>query len=227
MADGAGGRLYSGKAAATRVEERRRRLLDAAFDRLASDEGWRGATIACLCESAGLNKRYFYESFRDLDELAGAVVDDLAGALIDVGRAAAADGLAKGLDTRGLARAVVGATVAWIAADPRRAKVLFAAPTAYPRARALRREAVATLSAALTAFAFGYHGASGVAVDAVPARGIAAVGSAVLIGGTAEAVLGWIEAPGDVGVDALVDVVAEMWVAIGDAAVAIATRPDA
>ena len=44
---------------------------------MAADE-WRSATVEQLCSAAGLNKRYFYEGFADLDELASAVVDDIA-----------------------------------------------------------------------------------------------------------------------------------------------------
>ena len=72
-----GARSYGGVSAAERKLERRRRLTDAALDVMAADE-WRGATVAQICAGAGLNKRYFYEGFADLDELASAVVDDIA-----------------------------------------------------------------------------------------------------------------------------------------------------
>ena len=44
---------------------------------MAADE-WRAATVAKVCQAAGLNKRYFYESFTDLDTLAAAVVEETA-----------------------------------------------------------------------------------------------------------------------------------------------------
>jgi AcrR family transcriptional regulator len=218
-------RRYLGKPAAERIAERRRRLLDVALDELASEAGWRDVTIGRICSESGLNKRYFYESFDDLDQLARAVVDELAGELLTTGRDAAAAGLAEGLDTLALARKVVAATVSWLVADSRRIRALFSTSTGHPTVRANRRETVAALTAGLVKFAYGYHGSSGAPADAARVESIARVGSAMLLGGTAEAVLGWVESPGNVGFDALVDDLAELWVTIGDRAVALATRP--
>ncbi|WP_109788281.1 hypothetical protein [Mycolicibacterium confluentis] len=39
---------------------------------------WRAVTVDKLCAAAGLNKRYFYENFTNLDDVAAAVVDDIA-----------------------------------------------------------------------------------------------------------------------------------------------------
>ncbi len=71
-------RSYLGASAADRVAGRRRRLMDVAFELMASD-GWSNVTIELLCRTAKLNKRYFYESFADLEQLVAAVVDELAG----------------------------------------------------------------------------------------------------------------------------------------------------
>uniref|UniRef100_A0A5Q5BR17 Transcriptional regulator, TetR family n=2 Tax=unclassified Mycobacterium TaxID=2642494 RepID=A0A5Q5BR17_MYCSS len=70
-------RAYGGQSADVRRRQRRARLLDAAMDAMARNE-WRTATVGKVCAAAGLNKRYFYESFADLDALAAAVVDDVA-----------------------------------------------------------------------------------------------------------------------------------------------------
>lgn len=52
-------------------------LTDAALDVMAADE-WRSATVEQIGAAAGLNKRYFYEGFAEIDALASAVVDDIA-----------------------------------------------------------------------------------------------------------------------------------------------------
>ncbi|GAA3941900.1 TetR/AcrR family transcriptional regulator [Actinomadura viridis] len=52
--------------------------MQAALD-LIGGEGWQAATVRGVSSRAGLNDRYFYESFTDLDELLLAVVDDQAG----------------------------------------------------------------------------------------------------------------------------------------------------
>jgi len=220
-------RRYLGKPAEERAAERRRRLRDAAFVRLAETPGWHDVTIGSLCNDAGLNKRYFYESFGDLDEVAGAVVDDLAGELLALASAAATGGNDRGLAVADLARTVLTATVTWLAEDPRRATVLFAASADHPNARAHRRAVVQLLASALTTFAYGYHGSSmDEAVDGARAEAIAQVGSAMFIGGTVEAVLQWLDDPTKLAIDELVDYLAELWVAIGDRAVTLATRDD-
>ena len=55
---------------------RRRQLVDTAIDVMAAAE-WRSVTVDDV-PAGGLNKRYFYESFADLDELAEATVDFVA-----------------------------------------------------------------------------------------------------------------------------------------------------
>ena len=50
---------------------------------------WRGVTVEKICAAAGLNKRYFYESFTDIDGLSAAVVDDIADEVRSVTVAAA------------------------------------------------------------------------------------------------------------------------------------------
>ncbi|PRC57308.1 transcriptional regulator, partial [Mycobacterium sp. ITM-2017-0098] len=66
-------RTYGGQSAQARRTERRGRLIDAAPDVMAAND-WRSVTVDKLCGAAGLNKRYFYESFTDLDAVAAAAV---------------------------------------------------------------------------------------------------------------------------------------------------------
>jgi AcrR family transcriptional regulator len=63
MAKGTG-RTYLGRSEAQRREERRARVLAAAFVVYAR-EGLAGATVRLICAEAGLTPRYFYESFAD------------------------------------------------------------------------------------------------------------------------------------------------------------------
>ena len=48
-----------------------------------ADNAWRTMTVDKLCAAAGLNKRYFYENFTDLDEVANAAVDGIAAEVRD------------------------------------------------------------------------------------------------------------------------------------------------
>ena len=69
-------RRWTGIPAEERRAERRRLLIDTAFDLLGT-EGTAGTTVRAVCQAAQLNPRYFYESFEDLDALIVAVYDRL------------------------------------------------------------------------------------------------------------------------------------------------------
>lgn len=203
-------RPHAGEPAADRISARRARLVATAFALLA-DDGWRDVRIDALCRRAGLNKRYFYESFATLDDVVAAVVDDTAADLLAVALAAVAAGQAAGETTPELTRRVLGAAIGHLVDDPRRARVLFAEVAGSPAAIARRRAAIAGLAGALSDFGHEHHGAGG-ATDP-----IATVASAVLVGGSAEAVLAWLDDP-VVPQAQLVDDLSDLWVAVGDRA---------
>jgi AcrR family transcriptional regulator len=110
-------RRYGGVSADDRLAERRRRLLDTGLE-LIGTQGIAATTIADVCEEAGLTKRYFYESFATIDELAGAVFGDVTDHLVQqVAPAIAAGG---GVDTRPALTVYLGAVLG----DPRLARLL-------------------------------------------------------------------------------------------------------
>ncbi len=207
-------RAYQGESAEARIESRRRRLLDVAFERLATEGRWRETSIARLCREAELNKRYFYESFPDLDAVAGAVTDDLADRLLEVGHGAVAEAMARGLDTPALARHVLGAAIDWLADDPRRATTLFATGADHPHTTQRRNEVIAKLADALHAFSLVYHRADG----PLP---IARIGSALLVGGTIQVLLAYLGGQLPVSRDELVQDLAQFWVSVGDGAITL------
>jgi len=65
---------FRGVSAADRRDDRRSRLVEAAYD-IAGTEGADALGVGRVCQAAGLTKRYFYESFGSLAELESAVVD--------------------------------------------------------------------------------------------------------------------------------------------------------
>lgn len=67
-------RPWRGVSASDRRAERRQRLLDAGLE-LFGTRGVAETGIGDICEQAGLTKRYFYESFASIDELAEAVFE--------------------------------------------------------------------------------------------------------------------------------------------------------
>jgi AcrR family transcriptional regulator len=110
-------RPYGGVSAEDRCSERRRRLLDAGLE-LFGTKGIAATTIADVCEQARLTKRYFYESFATVDDLAGAVFSDVTDRLVEQVRPAIAVG--GGVDPRPALTVYLGAVLG----DPRLARLL-------------------------------------------------------------------------------------------------------
>ncbi|MFF1909017.1 TetR/AcrR family transcriptional regulator [Kitasatospora sp. NPDC058218] len=114
---------YGGRSAQERRAERRERFLRAALDQFGDRPGYRSASVAALCEAAGLSTRQFYEEFRNLEEVLAqlhllvndwteqAVVQALTGAA----------GLAFDQRMATVLRAYVTAATA----DPRRLRIAF------------------------------------------------------------------------------------------------------
>lgn len=117
--DPAGG-TWGGTTAAQRAVERRARLLDAAFRLLDEDES--AVTVRAVLRTAGLNPRYFYESFTDLDDLLAALHDEQA--LLLAARLEADLAATEAADPADLIRTGIEAVLRHLTEDPRRARVL-------------------------------------------------------------------------------------------------------
>ncbi|WP_043807313.1 TetR/AcrR family transcriptional regulator [Desulfatibacillum aliphaticivorans] len=204
-------RPYLGKSAEERIQGRRRLLMDTAFELLASD-GWRQATIDKICRKAKLNKRYFYESFPGLDELAAAVVDELAQGLLEHGFQAVQEAREQQFSTDDLARKAIATVVEYVTDDPRRARVLFTEVAASPQAMAHRKATIHGLAKALSAYGHEHHNAQG---EEDPLDILA---SALLIGGSMEAVLTWLDGNIAMSREQFIDDLAALWVFAGDGA---------
>ena len=111
-------RPYRGVSAQDRRAERRARLIEAGFDVFA-DEGVAGTTMKAVRIRAGLGERYFYESFRDRDELLVALIDTLAQDLRDAVNAAVATSPP---DLFERSRASASAIIELLTSDPRKAR---------------------------------------------------------------------------------------------------------
>jgi AcrR family transcriptional regulator len=111
-------RAYRGVSADDRRAERRARLIEAGYDVLAR-EGAAGTTMRAVRIRAGLTERYFYESFRDRDELMTALIDtvgrEMRTAILDAVAAAPSDAYS-------LTRAAADAAIDVLARDPRKAR---------------------------------------------------------------------------------------------------------
>jgi AcrR family transcriptional regulator len=111
-----------------RRAERRVLLIDAAFD-LFGEGGEAAVSVRSLCRACGLNTRYFYESFSDVNELLGAAYDRVA---LELGAAVEAVMLTADDTQRGRTRAGMVAVLSFSSADPRRGRLLFTDAPANP-----------------------------------------------------------------------------------------------
>ncbi|PTU32839.1 TetR/AcrR family transcriptional regulator [Stenotrophobium rhamnosiphilum] len=68
------GRVYGGVEQETRAAERREIFINAGFE-VFGTVGYRAGTVRVLCKAAGLTDRYFYESFKNSEELLCAVYE--------------------------------------------------------------------------------------------------------------------------------------------------------
>ena len=111
-----------------RQVERRKLLIRACFE-LFGEGGEAAVSVRSVCRAADLNSRYFYESFRDTNELFGAVYDEI---VIELGKILFAATREVPDDDRARLRAGIRAVLEFTSADPRRGKVLFAGVGANP-----------------------------------------------------------------------------------------------
>ncbi|HEY1916007.1 MAG TPA: TetR/AcrR family transcriptional regulator [Streptosporangiaceae bacterium] len=181
-------RSYGGASADQRKARRRAALLAAGLELLGT-KGWAGTTVRGVCALAGLNDRYFYESFADLDTLRLAVVDDLAAQ----GTAAILAATQAPRDLRARTRAVVTAVVDFFTADPRRAHILVHEFQASEPLRDRRRQLIQGLVVIFTAQVHEILGAAAAADEDVELTAL------TLIGGVLELVTTWLR--GDLAVD--------------------------
>lgn len=204
---------YRGVSAADRQRARRGRLLEAALDVMASDQ-WRTVTVDQISAAAGLNKRYFYESFPDLDTLASAVVDDVAAEVRDATLAAFAE--AVGLPLEQQAFASVNTVVRALVRDPRRARVLLKGVAASPSVDRHRTVAMKQLTRILLDHARLIHG---VELEHDP---LAQVAPAFVVGGTAQAVLAFLDGSATISLEELVSELTLLWLITGNGAAEVA-----
>lgn len=208
-------RTYQGASAQARVQSRRQRLIEVAFESIASDE-WRNMSINQLCRLAELNKRYFYESFESLDDLASAVTEDLSSKLIYIAFSTLAEGNEQKLPNLQLAQKVMRVVCEYLTDDPRRARVLSGEIADTPVAKANRRKVINTLANAVSSYGHKHYDAG---IESDP---LASVVSSMLVGGTMEAIINWLDGNIPLTRDLFIDDLAMMWNVNGDAAAKIA-----
>jgi len=196
---------WNGLSTEERQRERRRLLIDAAYD-LLSSEGSSGTTVRAVCARARLNPRYFYESFADLDELVVAVYDDVYRHL----QRRVAQAVAHSGDDDDAMRASVDATVRFVDEDRRRGRILYV-------------EALGNEALNVRRIRAGAGQVELVQQDHSRRDGqlhdprIGTLGAAVLVGGFTELLVAWLDGRVDLSTDELIEDATEVFLAIRDA----------
>jgi hypothetical protein len=159
------------------------------------------------------------QSFSDLATLENAVVEVLAGRLVSLALRSAAEAEEQDLGTEDLARHVLHASISWLVEDPRRARVLFATAGDNPRARDTRDTVINELAQTLSAFGLAYHRPRHPEVEVKETHHhLAGLSSSLLVGGTIETILRWIDGKIAMSLDEFTWHIARFWVILGDAA---------
>jgi AcrR family transcriptional regulator len=195
-----------------RAEGRRRQFLEAGLELLAT-RGWANITVRGVCEAAGLSTRFFYESFAGLDALALAVYDEIVDeTFLAVVRATTDADTDRALR----ARRAITAMVASLTRDPRRARVVLVegfgrGPLGDRRIQTMQRLAAAIEQ--LGRMEYGMYDES---------QAVVGIAATLVAGGVAELLIAWLDGRLDVSEEQLIGDCAQLVVAIGDVANAIA-----
>lgn len=113
-------RRYAGATVEERAQQRRERLLDAAFE-VFGRQGYRDTTLRQICAQARLTDRYFYDHFSSLNDIFLQVRQRLSGELVEQIMQVL---LKPQADPMLVIREALAAFFQYIKDDPRRARVL-------------------------------------------------------------------------------------------------------
>ena len=204
----AAGRAYAGVPAELRRAQRRTALLAAGLEILGT-HGHHRLTVGALCSGAGLNERYFYESFAACEDVCAAVYDEVIAemmAAIVTAVAAAPD------ETRAKARAAIAAAVELLTDDPRKSRVVFVEALASPVLNARRATVARAFTALLIGQAQEFYGAQ----TASRVGGWGEFGAVYLLGGLAESMTAWLRGDLAISRDELIEQSTDLFVLVGE-----------
>ncbi len=200
-------RTYGGVSADERRAQRRAALLDAALE-IIGTQGIAKLTVSGLCAQAGLNERYYYESFDGRDAVLAALIDriaqEMAGAIIGALQTAAAD-------TRAKAHAAISAGIHLLTDDPRKAHVALVAGMATPELRARTNQKVRIFARLVAAEGIDFYDITDPNPD--PAIDFRAT---YLVGGLVQTLTAWLQDDLPLTRDELVDHTTDVFVLLGE-----------
>jgi AcrR family transcriptional regulator len=204
----AGQRAYGGVPAEQRRALRRGALVAAGLD-IIGTQGHARLTVAGLCSRAGLNERYFYESFATAEDVLVAVFDDVIAELANT-IVAAVTGAPQ--DSRAKSRAAIAAAVELLTDDERKSRIVFVEPLAAPALIARRADVARTLVALIVGQAQEFYGAE----TALRVGSWGDFAAAFSLGGLAETMTAWLRGDLPITRDELIDRATDLFVAVAE-----------
>jgi AcrR family transcriptional regulator len=204
----ASSRAYGGVPAEERRAQRRAALVAAGVDILGT-QGHGRLTVGGLCARAGLNERYFYESFATAEDVLIAVFDEVMAELTAAIVAAVAGAPD---ETRAKARAAIAAAVELLTDDPRKTRIVFVEPLAAAALNSRRAEFGRSFVALIVAQAQQFYGPE--TVLRIGSWGDFA--AAHLLGGLAETMTAWVRGDLAISREDLIDRSTDLVVLVAD-----------
>ncbi|PXX66435.1 TetR family transcriptional regulator [Nocardia tenerifensis] len=200
-------RTYGGVSADERRAQRRAALLAAALE-IIGTQGLAKLTVSGLCAEAGLNERYYYESFDSREAVLTALIDAIAEELA-IAIVAAVGTAPK--DPRETARAAIAAGIHVLTDDPRKAKVALVAGMATPELRTRTTETVRVFARMVAAEGIDFYGIDD--PDSDPAIDFRAN---YLVGGLVQTLTAWLQGELSLTRDELIEHTTDVFVLLGE-----------
>lgn len=208
-------RSYGGVSADERRTQRRAALLEAALETIGT-KGLSKLTVSGLCTRAGLNERYYYESFDSRDDVLTALFDniaeELAAAIIAALHTAAED-------TRAKATAAIAAGIHLLTDDPRKAETSLVAAMATPHLRARTAETIRVFARLVATEGIEFYGIGGSKSyrigDSEPDP-VIDFRATYLVGGLIQTLTGWLRGELAISRDELIEHTTDVFVLLGE-----------
>jgi AcrR family transcriptional regulator len=195
-------RRYRGLDAGQRQSARRERLLAAGLE-LFGTAGQSAVSVKQVCREAGLTERYFYESFKDREDLLRAVFEEQI-RLVREATFGAVAGAANDIEAQ--ARAGMDAFIRAVANDPRIARVIFLEVVGVsPALEDRRRRAIHEFARFNADLAAGHLG--------IEATRRLRMGALALSGGIIEVMVDWTLGYREATLDEIVDLLTTLFMA--------------
>lgn len=202
-------RSYAGLSKEQRIQKRRLILIETAMQ-LSDEIGWHQLNVDRLCSEAKLNKRYFYESFSDLDALAGAVVDHVTSEITQTIYQA----IASKNTIEDMAYATIHTFVHFVIDVPSRARLIFGDLSTNDAMAKHRKRLVNLLVTEITRNAREIHQPQNVSDSTIETCAL------FLIGGTGQVILNWLDHQNAIPLTQIIDDITTLWLITGNGAAA-------